>query len=372
MGANTIDETKQVSHYLIFFLIGSMQMGVGVLGFQRIIAAEAGYNAWISVLAAGLSIHIILFFQFRILEKGGGDIVEAHKIAFGKWIGGSISLLLSLYFLAVATTIIRTYLEIVQVWMFPQLNIFWVSFLLVLLAFYIVYSGFRTVTGVAFFGLVLPSYLVFTFGFTFPYSDYRNLLPLFDASFMELVKGFQAMSLTLLGYESVLMFYPFIKEPKKAKKWAHLAVLLMTLFYTVVAIISFAFFSEPQLEKTVWATLSIWKIVEMPFVERFEYLGIGNWVLIILPNVCIALWCGSRIIKRVTKIRQKIALFFLSSLVLAGIPFLERREHINLLNDTLGKIGLYFNYVYIPMLFVILMIARKVRKKNDSPKQENK
>lgn len=368
MGGSSVPETKSISFYLVYFIILSMQIGIGVLGYQRVVADMAGYDAWISVLAAGLSIHIILFFHFKILENGGGDLVEAHRIAFGKWIGNAFSILFSLYFLVVAATIVRTYIEVVQVWMFPELKIFMTTLIMLLLVYYIVASGFRTVVGICFFGVVLPSYLIFTFAFTFEFADFRNLFPIFESNIKDLAKAFQGMSLTYLGYETILIYYPLIKEPKKAKKWAHLAILTTTLFYTGIAILTFAFFSEGQLENTIWPTLTIWKIVEMPFVERFEYIGIGNWVLIILPNICLALWCGSRIIKKVTKIRQRKVLVLFCMVVLFISQFFETREMINRLNDLVGKAGFYFNYVYIPILFLFLLIARKVRSKNESNK----
>ena len=371
MNPTTIPETRKVSYYLIYFLIISMQIGIGVLGFQRIVAEPAGHVAWIAVLASGLSIHIVLFLQFKILEYGGGDIVQAHRMAFGKWIGNVFSLLFALYITTLAVTALRTYLEIVQVWMFPELDLFWISFAILLLVYYIVSSGFRTVTGVAFFGTVLPSYLVFTFAFIFPFSDFKNLLPLFDTTFKNLAQSAFHMSLTYIGYETLLMYYPFIKDPKKAKKWAHLGVLTVTLFYTIITALSFTFFSKNQLMETVWATLSIWKIAELPFIERIEYIGIGSWIITILPNVCVTLWCGSRIVKQVTHLRQRRSLFILSGLVLAVVSLIDKRQHINNLNNWMGIAGFYLNYVYVPILLIILLVIRKVRSKNDPNKQQN-
>ncbi|MET3697467.1 spore germination protein (amino acid permease) [Bacillus oleivorans] len=371
MNPPSIPETRKVSYYLIYFLIISMQIGIGVLGFQRIVAEPAGHDAWIAVLVSGLSIHIILFLQFKILEYGGGDIIQAHRMAFGKWIGNVFSLLFALYFTISAITILRTYLEVVQVWMFQELELFWISLAFLVLIYYIVSSGFRTVTGVAFFGTVLPSYLVFTFAFIFPFSDFSNLLPIFDTNIKELAQSSLNMSLTYIGYETMLMFYPFIKDPNKSKKWAHLGILTVTLFYTIVTALTFTFFSKDQLKETVWATLSIWKIAQLPFIERIEYIGIGNWILIILPNLCITLWCGSRIVRQITHLRQRKALFILCLLVLVAVTYIEKREHINNLNTWLGRTGFYLNYAYVPILLVILLVVRKVRSKNVSKKQQN-
>jgi spore germination protein AB len=358
-----VPEKAKVSPFLVFFLVHSMQVGIGVLGFQRIIALTAGYDAWMSVIFAGLSIHIIIWMMYKILETVDGDIVTAHSFVFGKKIGKLLSLPFVLYFLMIAMTLLRTFIEVVQVWMFQDMSTFWYSFAFCGLAIYIIFGGFRTVTGVAFFGVVLPAYLILTFFFTIPYADVQNLLPIFDHSIKDLAMASYQMSLTYLGYEVLLFFYPYIKDPQKSKKWAHLGVLYTTVLYTLLTIVTFTYFSEGQLQKNIWATLTMWKVVEMPFVERFEYIGIANWNIIILPNFCIALWCGSRIVKRVTNIKQKYGVLVLAVIILIFINFFKSREQINTIIDYTGKIAFFLNYGYIPLLFFLVLIVKKVKNK---------
>ena len=104
-------------------------------------------------------------------------------------------------------------------------------------------------------------------------------------------------------------------------------------------------------------------IVSMPFVERFEYIGIANWNLIILPNICIALWGASIILKRAFKLRQRKGVVILAVICLIAINFFDNRAKINFLNDWTGKIGFGVTYLYIPFLFIATMIAKKVKNK---------
>ncbi|ESU31338.1 hypothetical protein G3A_17150 [Bacillus sp. 17376] len=359
-----IPERLQVSPFLVLYLIMSMQIGIGVLGYQRIIAKAAGYDAWISVFVAGLSIHIIVWMIYKICGTAEGDVVAVHTFVFGKKIGNVLSTGFIVYLLIFALAVLRTYLEVVQVWMFPEISPFWYSFVFLLLSVYIIFGGFRTVTGIAFFGIVLPSYLLLTFGFALRYGDFRNLLPILDHSLKDMATSAFNMSLTYIGFEIPLFFYPFIKDAPKSQKWAHLGVFLTTIIYTVLAITTFTYFSEAQLAKSIWATLEMWKIVSIPFVERFEYIGIANWNLIILPNICIALWGASMILKRSFKLRQKKGVIILALICLIAIPFFDTRAKINLLNDWVAKIGFSVTFVYIPFLFIATMVAKKV-KKND-------
>ncbi|MBM7586160.1 spore germination protein (amino acid permease) [Bacillus pakistanensis] len=359
----SIPENRKISPFLVFFLIHSVQVGVGVLGYQRVIAMSAGYDSWMSVILAGGLTHVGMFLIYKVVQNSEGDIISAHYIAFGKWIGNIFNVIFIFYFCLLTVTTVRTYIEVLQVWMYPKLSTWAFALCFLILVYYIVNGGIRTVTGVAFFGIILPSYLLLTFVFTFKYSDFRNLLPIFDHSLMDFLQSARDMSLTYLGYEVLLVIYPFINKGRKSQKWAHWALLTTTSLYTLLAIITFSFFSEKQLAKTVWATLSMWKIVEMPFIERFEYIGIANWCLIILPNACIALWCASRILKRMTPFRQRHSLIVLMILCVLGTSLLFDRQQINLINDISSKMGFYINYIYIPILLSILLIMKKVRKK---------
>jgi spore germination protein AB len=358
-----VPERLQISPFLVLYLIMSMQIGIGVLGYQRIIAKGAGYDAWISVLGAGLSIHIIIWMIYKICGTVEGDIVAAHAYVFGKKIGNLVSTIFIVYLLIFALAVLRTFIEVIQVWMFPEMSVFWFSAVFLLLSVYIVFGGFRTVAGIAFFCIVLPSYLLLTFGFALKYAEFRNLLPMFDHSMKEYMTSAYNMSLTYIGFEIPIFFYPFIKDAPKSQKWAHLGVFLTTMVYTILAIITFTYFSEAQLAKSIWATLEMWKIVSMPFVERFEYIGIANWNLIILPNICIALWGSSIILKRAFKLRQRKGVIILAIFCLIAINFFDTRAKINFLNDWTGKIGFGITYLYIPFLFAATMIAKKVKNK---------
>jgi spore germination protein AB len=359
----SIPENKKISPFLVFFLVAKMQIGIGVLGFQRIIAQSAGYDAWISIIITGLAIQIILWMMFKMAKIVDGDIISIHHYIFGNKFGKIISFPLILYFCLWAITILRNYIEIVQVWMFPELNTFWFALVFLVVVIYIIHGGFRTVTGIAFFGIVLPFYIFVFILFTLPFAEFDNLLPIYDHSVKDILMASKNMSLTILGFEAILIFYPFVKTPEKSKRWGHLAILYTTLISLYLAVITFAYFPEAQLEKNIWATLTMWKIIELPFVERFEYIGIANWSLIILPNVTIAIWCASRLTKRIFSIKQKFSAPSLAIICLVSISMLITRNQINTLANILSNIGFYFNFAYIPLLFFATHIAKKVKKR---------
>src|SRR5690606_1997171 len=112
------------------------------------------------------------------------------------FIGKAISSIFIGYFFLYVLAILRTFIEVIQVWMFPDLSTFWYSFAFMILCVYIIFGGFRTVVGIAFFGLVLPAYLLLTFGFAVKFSNFYELLPMWDHSVKDLLVSSYKMSLT--------------------------------------------------------------------------------------------------------------------------------------------------------------------------------
>lgn len=356
------NQSLLIPAFLVFYVIHSMQVGVGVLGFARYIAEAAGYRAWISVLITGLLYHLAIWMMYSILNDQKRDIFHIHRSIFGKYIGAVLSFLFMLYLLCLSVTVLRTYIEVVQIWVFPDLPTWALSFTMLLVIFYAVQHGFRVVVGLCFLGVVIPFFLFFTAFATLEFATFRNLLPLFDTSINVQLEAVTAMTLSFLGPELLLVFYPFIQEPQKSQKFAHLAIASTTFLYVLVALITFIFYSEGQLKTTVYPTLSAWKIVELPFIERFEYLGIATWLIVIMPNITLAIWAASRILKQqLTITHRKVLPFVVIGAFFISLCF-ETRERIDTLNDYVSHVGMYTVYLYVPLLFVIILIKRRIKR----------
>ncbi|WP_176222213.1 GerAB/ArcD/ProY family transporter [Tuberibacillus sp. Marseille-P3662] len=363
MGKVHVPENRQVSGFYLFYLIHTMQAGVGMLGYQKYVTDVSENDAWISVLIAGLSVNVILFFMFKLLDKHKGDLVEVNRLYLGKWIGGLISTIYAVYFITVGVTVLRTYTEIVQVWVFPKLGTSFFVLTILLLIYYIVSGGFRIVNGVVFLGVAVPFWLLVILFFNIPFSDFTSIFPVYDHSTTTILKGSNVALLNYLGFSSLMIFYPFIKDGNKSKKWAHLGAVLTTAAYTLIIVVAIAFFSEGQLNDTYWATLSLVKYVQFPFLERLEFIYISFWLLIVLPNIAVSFWAASRILKRVYPIKQKHALILILILSMIGSVLITTRQGISQLNTQTALFGTILTYIYIPGLFVLSLIFGKGRTK---------
>ncbi|MEH7514217.1 GerAB/ArcD/ProY family transporter [Gottfriedia acidiceleris] len=358
----TVYRRQQVSPYLLFFIITSSQIGVGVLGFQRFIAKNAGYDAWISVIIAGFVVNIVVWLMFKLLDAANGDIIDAHRQFFGNIIGSAFSLVIVAYYIIAGISVLRLYIEIVQVWMFPTMPTWMLSTAILLLCYYIISGGFRIVAGIAFLSGIFTA-LLYALLFHLPvrYIHVDNLLPVFSHSFKDILLSAKQSIYTMAGFEILLMVYPFIRNGNKSQKFAQYGVAFSSLIFTLSAVSTFFLLSEKQLAHVIWARIYIAKLIHFPFLERFEYILISTFLIKVISILALGLWSASRGIKLIFKFKQKYILIAISLICIIACQLLDTRYILNAFVDYTSKMALWLFYVYIPLLSILYIFVKPGR-----------
>ena len=347
-----VKEQFQVSTFFTFFLIHASQTGIGILNFQYHISKYAKQDAWISLILSGVSIHLILFLIFKMLDSNHNDLVAVHQHCFGRAAGSVLSLIVLGYFWLASFTVFRTYIGVIQIWVYPTIKTWQLSIIFGVVIYYIVSSGFRVLTGFSFWGVILPSFLFLLIYFPVKHMNYIYLLPVFSHPIRDLLLSAKASTLLFLGFEWILMYYPFIKDSSKIPKWAYFGNLYSILVYLIVTIISFLYFNQDVIGQLPWATLMMVKIVHFSFLERFEYVFIFIWLLVIIPPMCISIWACTRIVKRTVSFPPKVSLVLFILLAIIASISLKNLQSVDKLSSIASTVGFVFIYIYIPFLFI--------------------
>ena len=362
-GGQTNEGSLTVSPYLLWFLIHGSQTGVVILSFQNLIVNGAEQDAWVSLLFVGLSLHVIVGMLFYLLKHSNqGDIISLHRQLFGKWAGGTFTLALYGYVILFVMAQIRSYVEVIHIWVFPNTPLWELSLLFLLTTFYISAGGLRVVTGICFWCIVLPSILLITLYVPLKFAHWDHFLPFFNHNFHEYAKSAYHSLPLFLGVEFVLVYYPFIKNNEKSQKWAHVGVFHSTVLYLIIACATFAYLNVKQLEHTIWPTLILSKIIRIPFLERFDYIYIFTWFAVVLSTCSVALWSGARMLKRVIGLKARLALWITSTVVFAGIYMMKEPMTMEMLNSLMTTLGWIVLYGYLPALTAWVGVVRLLRR----------
>lgn len=353
-------ERISINAYLVFFLVHTAQIGLGIVGVQRVIFVEARQDAWIAVLLSGLWIHLVVFVICQTLKQTEHDnIFSLHTFVYGRVLGWIANAAVVVYFLMAYTSILLGYVEMTLTWMYPDFPLWGGVLILLLLTIYALYGGgFRLVAGVSFLTFFMTIWIALVVFQPLKYAEWIHLLPIWEATPKQMANGVLKTAYTMLGFEVLYIIYPFVKEKERAHRYAQFGVLLTTFLVAAVTVIAIAFFSPKQLDVTIWASLSMFTIVKFPFIERFEYVVIPLWLLVILPNLLMFMWAMTRGGKALFRVKQKYLLFVFAFLSYVVAIMFEKRATINEFIDQVGYYGFGLSFVYPFILYVLVRIKK--------------
>ncbi|MBA2937407.1 GerAB/ArcD/ProY family transporter [Paenibacillus sp. CGMCC 1.16610] len=357
---SSIKENYIISGFFVFFLVHATTVGVSTICSQIFVYKTAGHDAWISILFMGVYLHFIVWMMYKMLNNPAKDVIELHQMIFGKILGSAISLLMIGYFFMSALSAVRAYIDVLQVWIFPTVSTWELCLIFLCIIYYIVSGGFRVLTGIAFFAVLASSLLFILTYIPMKYGNLHYLFPIWNHSTSDLLKSTLAASNLYMGFESLFIFFPFIRSTDKHAKWAHFGVLFTSLQYAFISISTLMYFSQGLLEQTLYPILVVTKIIQFPFAERIEFLFILGWFIVSLPSLCLSFWSCTRILKRILNVKPGISLpLILLPFFFALLQFSDRIK-IDALSKFVAKLGACFLFGYIPVIFILFFIRSKI------------
>ncbi|AMO86327.1 GerAB/ArcD/ProY family transporter [Solibacillus sp. FSL K6-1781] len=359
-----VNPTQTFNAPLLFFIICSTQIGVGIHGFQSIIYRDAKQDAWISIIISFIAAHIVVYIIFKVLELyESNDIYGVNINLFGKYLGNLINLTYIVYCGLAYFAIIKNYSDVINTWVFPSLSASFITITLLITVSYAFTGGLRVIIGVCFFSFFFSLWILVVLLFPIEYSNINYLLPVLNNDFKSLLKGAYSMTLTIVGFEIINTIYPYVKEKNKAQKYVHLGLMCTLAIYLFVMLVTLTFFSGEQLEKSIWATLSLFSIVRLPFLERIELITVCYWMMIILPNLCFFVWSAYRGVSRMINITDKKFVLIFSVLIFIGSLIVKTRIEVHTFNDYFGNYAFYIVFIYPIFIYFIALLNKKVFKR---------
>lgn len=358
---SSVNVRHTVSPYLIFVMVQSMQFGLGFLFMAVKPTQLVGQDAWVSVILCAISIHVVIWMIYRILNHNEADLIHIHQQFFGKWAGRSLNLIFIVYFLLNSTYQIRLFIEVIQVWIFPDLETWPLAMVLLLLAYYMVAGGFRVILGICSLSLI-NNILFLSLLFTAPFFHFNNLLPIMDHSASDIIKATKELTFSYVGIVMLFFSYSFIKSPKESQKWAHWGNFAITILYLVEIIFQLLLFKSEQLSTEIWPALAKYKFIQFPFLERFEFIGASATILRLFPVIGLYVWASSRMMKVMFNVKQLTVLPIFLVLIFTAVCLIPDRNSTEVVQSWLSKTGFCIIYVYIPFMYIFNIVRIKVRR----------
>ncbi len=297
-----VTKKKVLNGYHVVFLVQNIMIGMALLSLSNTLS-PVGYSQWWFPVLFGIIANITLIPMVWIaLQYKDDDLFDIHEKLFGKWIGKLLNSLLIIYAIVLFAAVINTYLDLVQISALQDRTRIGHLILIILLAVFIVKGGIKSIARFCILTFFLTGWLIYFLRWGIVQGEISHLLPLFNFTASEFwdatKKGYNSM----VGYEILMVFFPYIIHPQKAFKHASLGIWLTVFFYLCTAIVGVMYFSEWQLKHLFYPVLKLFQAVDLSFVERIDTFGITIWVFLILTTAGGYLWMAK---KGIDSVRDK-------------------------------------------------------------------
>ncbi len=310
----------------IFFIIGST-VATGILSLPRVASADAGQDGWISVIL-GVCAPLI---SLLLIERLGRlfpnlTMVEIAQLLFGKFLGSVITAGFIAYMIFFQSIALRLIAEITAVFALPKTPTSVIALLSIISVIYIAQKGAKVVgrlNELLFYILLFDLLLLLP---PLKVADYTNLLPVGGAGLTAIVKGALPTAFAYEGMEVLLIIYPMVTKKNEVLKAGVTALGIAMLIYLMATVIALLVFGAEILQHIIWPTVVLFKVVDVPVIERLEVFFLAFWMGLVSRPVMNMCFASSYSLTRLLKLDMEqyysymVILVGLSIYVVALIP----------------------------------------------------
>lgn len=242
-------------------------------------------DVWLAVLVGGIIILIAGWICAALSRRyPGKSFFMYNSEIVGKPIGFLLSLAFIGYNLMVASFALRMHAEYTRYFLLERTPIEVTIAVSLAIGTYIMLGGINPVTKLAefFTPLTLVAFMVI-WTLSVKNFDAGKLLPIMSEGMNPVWKGSIPTILGYAGFDSILVYASFMKEPHKAVKAVTIGVAVCILFYIVNAVMVIGYMGVEEVTTVTWPSMELVESISFfgGFFENFELLMIGVWIVLI-------------------------------------------------------------------------------------------
>lgn len=356
------DNKDIISINQMIFILTLTMVSTGILRLPRSLADVVPYDHWIIVLAAGLiAMIIIAVYSWIIKLKPGVRYFEILCDSLSKPVAYVVSAAYIVYFIILIGLLTRIFGEVIKVYLLVKTPIEVINVSLLVSCIYLSRKGVEVLGRMAAFLFPITIIVaVFLFSLSFIKTNFRNLLPVFKITPIQILQGIPTTILSFLGLEVVLFFGGNLEKPKESIK-STIAVIAVVLFYLLIIVATFAQFGPIQVKQLVWPTLDLFDTIELPglFVENVQVVVMSAWVVAVFTTIAPLYLAGVTTAGSITGFRDQAGLAapFLPFIYFASlIP--QNLAHVYEMTDKFTRYFASIMVIGIPLIVLISLLIQ--------------
>jgi spore germination protein (amino acid permease) len=266
----------------------SATLGTGIMFLPRSVGDTAGRDGWISIIIAGIAVWCFALLIWLLCRRfPTKTLPEFSIVILGRPLGILVSILYSLYAFAICGVVLRILSDLVRTWVFlwTPVPVFLVATLIAV--------GYTSRMGAVTLGRLTEIITLFTavvwlmFLIPLPEFSFLNLRPIGSEGFLKILQAVPKTSFVFLGFEVMLVFFPFIINREKVLKLTSISLALVTALYAMDVILVVGVLGIERTLNLVWPLMNYMRIGSLPFVQRVDNILLFAWTAQIIVTVVV-------------------------------------------------------------------------------------
>lgn len=329
---------------LINFVL-SAQMGVKLLQAPNILAQKSGHDGWIPAIIVGIIVAISLILIIKLLERyKNNSIYDINTYLYGKYAGTLFNILIFLYIWFITCLNLRLLVETLKINYLRFTPSILLTFFIIFPTFYLSMYGFKAIARFCFMVWIFLIIVCILLLFSMNSWDIKLLMPIGEHGVSGILGGIMECYYTYLGFEIIVIIYPFITDKKKVMKYSLMAHSIYIIFLLSIILVCTVCFGEKQLGTIIFPLIRLSRIYNAPIFERIDLLYISSWIPVMIMSINAYFYPAYYSLQKLFKLKHKI----LSLVIFTVITVLSSRfprNHYEI-----------YNYIHIITLFGVIFL----------------
>lgn len=273
---------QEITLMQYIFLIHGAQVGIGITKFPLQLAEIAGTDGWMGIIIGWIVSLVASLVIIQVMKRHPDqNLIDLLQHYFGKWIGKVITLVIVMYMICLAYFVMQRMALHVKSWVLQPTPIYVLLILFAIPSYLIIRGGVQTIGRYAELVFFMSLWLLIVFLMPLGDSHWIHLLPLFKEGIQPVLLSASSSVLSFFGFEIAFFLYPYLQNKQRASIGIVFANSLTMLVYLYVTIVCFVYFSPDQITQLYEPTLSILKVIEFEFIERFDIILLTFYIIVV-------------------------------------------------------------------------------------------
>ncbi|ANY68501.1 hypothetical protein BBD42_20000 [Paenibacillus sp. BIHB 4019] len=351
--------TRQMAVFVLFFIVGDMFWFIPTL-----LASILDSDAWIPSLLSMFTGLVVVWFIDKCYRLFPGlTLIEIHRKALGKWLGGLCSLFFLYLLFNTVGVQLRVVGDFVTTQMMPETPAR-VTVLMITLLLVITLRAGLTVfakSGEVFIVGVVLMFIMFII-MLLPEATLSNLLPVFHHKAADYGKGIlYTTSFPFFQMVTLFMIFPAMKQAESWTRDFMLASLIASFSLFLIVIMSLLVLGDYMTEHQIYAAYAMAKRISIGrFIERVEAVLVISYIVSTYVKMLINAFAFIYGFTQFLGLREHRELIFPFGLLMFGLAYAigPNMPYINGL-ATIWPFWDLTNILLLALAAVIMLVFKK-------------